>query len=121
MDGLLPRLARPLLAALLALAAAACGLVPAAARADDAPPSARWPAAGSTLRTALAIGAEHWGMTPCAGRVAVAWTRLELGINARSSWANDVDPYLQPSSNVACEIALSTAVEWDWVKLCSIL
>lgn len=88
-----------------------------AARADQG----RWPAGGSTLKVAMALGAEHWGMTPCGGRVAVRWERLDPGINAQSAWANDVDPYLQPSFNVDCEIALSPAAGWDWVKLCSVV
>jgi matrixin len=93
-----------------------------AARADDAAaPATRWPAGGSTLRTALAVGAEHWGMAPCGGRVTMLWTGLDAGINAQSSWANDLDPYLQPSRNTECDIALSTAAAWDWVKLCSVV
>lgn len=91
------------------------------ASATDAPPAAHWPAGGSTLRAALAIGAEHWGMTPCRGRVAVTWAPLGAATNARSSWANDADPYAQPSSNTDCAIALSTQVDWDWPKLCSVV
>jgi Matrixin len=84
-------------------------------------PAARWPEGGSTLRAAVAIGAEHWGMTPCRGRVAVRWGALGAATNARSAWANDVDPYTQPSSNTDCAITLSSQVEWDWVKLCSVV
>jgi hypothetical protein len=109
-----------LLAALLVAAALLALALPRAAAADDAP-AARWPAAGSTLRTALAMGAEHWGMTPCRGRVTFAWTGLPAGTNALSSWANDLDPYRQPSSNSDCEIALSTGTTWDWPKLCTVV
>jgi Matrixin len=112
MDG--RRLILPALLALLALAS------PAAAAAADAP-ATRWPAGGSTLRAAVALGAGHWGMTPCRGRVSVGWAALGAATNAQSSWANDVDPYLQPSSNTDCEIALSTQVEWDWTKLCTVV
>jgi hypothetical protein len=118
MDGRLPRLTT-LLVALLALAAPALAPV-ATARADDSP-AARWPAGGSTLRTALAMAAEHWGMEPCGGRVAMRWIGLDSGTNAQSSWANEIDPYLQPSRNTECAIVLSTSTEWDWVKLCSIV
>jgi hypothetical protein len=117
MDGHRPRPTR-LLVALLALLAVA--LTAPAAHADDSP-ATRWPAGGSTLRTALAMGAEHWGMTPCGGRVDVYWSGLAAGTNAQSSWANAVDPYRQPSSNTECEIALSTGTAWDWVKLCTVV
>jgi hypothetical protein len=121
MDGHLLRFPRPLVALLaLATLTLAVAAAPAAARADDSP-AVRWPAGGPALRTALAMGGEHWGMSPCDGRVAMTWTGLDAGVNAQSSWANDVDPYLQPSSNTDCEIALSTGTEWDWVKLCSIV
>ncbi|WCB95534.1 hypothetical protein DSM104299_04283 [Baekduia alba] len=66
-------------------------------------------------------GAAHWGMAPCGGRVAITWAHLDAGINARSTWANDVDPYLQPSRNTECAIALATGADWDWVKLCSVV
>jgi hypothetical protein len=118
MDGRLPRLTT-LLVALLALAAPALAPV-ATARADDSP-AARWPGGGSTLRTALAMAAEHWGMEPCGGRVALRWSGLDAGTNAQSSWANEIDPYRQPSRNTECAIVLSTSTGWDWVKLCSIV
>jgi Matrixin len=95
-------------------------LLPGAARASDSP-AARWPAGGSTLRAALWMGSEHWGMTPCRGRVAIGWEPLGPATNAQSSWANDVDPYLQPSFNTDCEIALSLQVDWDWQKLCTVV
>jgi hypothetical protein len=96
-------------------------LLPSAASAAPDSPAARWPAGGSTLRAALWMGSEHWGMTPCRGRVAIGWTALGPATNAQSSWANDVDPYLQPSFNTDCEIALSLQVEWDWQKLCTVV
>jgi hypothetical protein len=70
----------------------------------------------------MALAAGHWGMTPCGGQVAMNWTgALSRGVNAQSSWANDVDPYAQPSRNVDCAIALSTRVEWDWPMLCTVV
>jgi hypothetical protein len=123
MDG--PRLpfalSRP--AAVLGALLAACSLALAAApavRAADSP-ATRWPVGGSTLRAAMALATEHWGMAPCGGRVALSWTSLGAATNAQSSWANDVDPYRQPSSNTDCEIALSLQPEWDWPKLCTVV
>jgi hypothetical protein len=99
------------------------GLVAAAvpARADDAPATVRWPVGGPALRTAMDLAAGHWGMAPCAGRVAVSWEDLGDGLNAQSSWANDVDPYRQPSRNTECEIVLNAGEEWDWPKLCTVV
>lgn len=114
--------ARRLLAAGIALLAIVAGA--GTALADDAPgvpPAARWPIGGTALRTAMGLATEHWGFSPCGGRVTVTWTSLGAGVNAQSAWANDVDPYLQPSRNTDCEIELSASTEWDWVKLCSVV
>jgi hypothetical protein len=124
MDGtaLFPaRLAARLLSAGLALVAILAGA--GTALADDQPtaPAARWPAGGTALRTAMGLAAERWGVSPCRGRITVAWGRLDREINATSSWSNDLDPYLQPSRNGDCEVTLSTAAEWDWPKLCSVV
>jgi hypothetical protein len=92
--------------------------------ADDAPvvsPATRWPATGTAIRTATGLGIERWGFAPCRGRVVVAWAPLSAGINGESSWTNELDPYLQPSRNEDCAITLSTRVEWDWPKLCSVV
>lgn len=110
----------PLLAALALLLAGASFARPAAAVAADSP-STRWPVGGSTLRTAMALGAEHWGMAPCRGRVTLGWDSLGAATNAQSTWANDLDPYRQPSFNTDCEIALSLQVDWDWQKLCTVV
>jgi hypothetical protein len=115
------RLLAAALTALVLLAALACA---GTARADDAPvtaPAARWPVGGTGIRTAMSLGAEHWGFSPCRGKVAVAWAPLSAGINAESSWSNDVDPFLQPSRNGDCEITLSLRDDWDWPKLCSVV
>jgi hypothetical protein len=118
-----------LLATLLVLAATlAVALVPptASADGDDAtamPPAARWPAGGSTLRTALTMGAEHWAMSPCRGRVTIAWSgALGPGTNAQSTWASPgIDPYAKPARNSDCSIVLATTVPWDWPKLCTVV
>src|SRR4051794_37730505 len=115
-----PGMDRRLLPILALLVTLLLGAAPARAADATAPPPARWPVGGSTLRLAMALGAEHWGMAPCGGRVALRWTRLDP-LNAQASWANDRDPYLQPSFNSECEIALSTGVDWDWLKLCTVV
>src|SRR3954452_4983525 len=121
MDGLLPRHALPRLGALAATLLLALAVLAAPARADGASPAARWPVGGPALRTAMDLAAGHWGMTPCAGRVALRWAPLPGTINAQSSWANDVDPYLQPSRNTECDIALNVAQDWDWPMLCTVM
>jgi hypothetical protein len=121
MDGPHLPLALPRPAAIVGLLLAVFALAAApAARAADSP-ATRWPVGGSTLRTAMGLATEHWGMAPCGGRVGWSWTSLGASTNAESSWANDVDPYLQPSSNTDCEIALSLQAEWDWPKLCTVV
>jgi hypothetical protein len=121
MDGTLhprPRLLVALLCgALLALSLA---VAPAAARADDSP-AARWPTGGSTLHLLLAMGTDHWGMTPCGGKVAIRWGALDPSLNAQSSWVNPVDDFAQPSRNTDCQVTLSTAATWDWPKLCTVV
>jgi hypothetical protein len=131
MDGLSPTtsaLAAPthgrrparLLAALATLVVV-LALAAAPARAADNP-AARWPVGGAALATAMSLATEHWGMSPCNGEVALSWTGgLGPGVNAQSSWANDVDPYRQPSRNSDCAIALSTRVQWDWPMLCTVV
>jgi hypothetical protein len=121
-----PRGAARLLLAAAVTAAAALALLTGAgtARGDDAPvtaPAIRWPVAGTAVRTAMSLGSERWGFSPCRGKVAVAWASLSAGVNAESSWSNDVDPFLQPSRNGDCEITLSLREDWDWLKLCSVV
>jgi hypothetical protein len=108
-----------LVALALALLVAALAFARPAAAADS--PAARWPAGGSTLRVAMGLGAEHWGFSPCGGKVALSWAALGAATNAESSWANDVDPFLAPSGNTDCELVLSTQVDWDWPKLCTVV
>ncbi|MDX6686630.1 MAG: Matrixin, partial [Baekduia sp.] len=126
MDGphLLPSLrapARRLLAAGLALLALAGSATAALAYDGATPPATRWPVGGTALRAAMSLGAEHWGASPCRGRISVAWGALGREQNAESSWANDVDPYLQPSRNTDCAITLSTGASWDWAMLCTVV
>jgi hypothetical protein len=111
---------RRALTALLAALALSGGAAAGPARADDSP-ATRWPAGGSTLRLAMGMATEHWGMSPRRGRVALSWAGLGAATNAQSSWANDVDPLTQPSRNSDCEIALSLQAEWDWAKLCTVV
>jgi hypothetical protein len=121
MDGRhFPHLRRALTASLAVLALGGA-LAAGPARADDSP-ATRWPAGGSTLRLAMSMAAEHWGMSPCRGRVALSWAGLGSATNAQSSWAvAGADPFAQPSRNSDCEIALSLQAEWDWPKLCTVV
>jgi hypothetical protein len=114
--------ARRAIAAALTLLAIAGGAGTAVA--DDAPttaPAARWPAAGPAVQTAMALGAQRWGFSPCHGHVAATWAPLDGGLNAEASWTNPADPYLEPSRNDDCAVTLSTRVDWDWPKLCSVV
>lgn len=130
MDGPFPR-PRLLVALLAAALLSLCALAPTAARADDvtpadpgpavANPAAAWPTGGSTLHLLLAMGVEHWGMTPCGGKVSIAWGTLDPSINAQSSWVNPVDDFAKPSLNSDCQVTLSTATWWDWDKLCTVV
>ena len=54
------------------------------------------------------MGADHWGMTPCGGRVSIRWGALDPSLNAQSSWVNPVDDFAQPSRNTDCQMTLST-------------
>jgi hypothetical protein len=117
MDGTLPR--PRLLVALLCAGLIALMLAP-VARADDNP-AARWPTGGSTLHLLLAMGTDHWGMTPCGGKVAIRWGSLDPSINAQSSWVNPVDDFAQPSRNTDCVVTLSVNTTWDWPKLCTVV
>jgi hypothetical protein len=121
MDGRrFPHLRRALTAPLAALALSGM-LAAGPARADDSP-ATRWPVGGSTLRLAMGMATEHWGMSPCRGRVALSWAGLGSGTNAQSSWAaGGADPFAAPSRNSDCEIALSLQAEWDWPKLCTVV
>jgi hypothetical protein len=67
------------------------------------------------------MGTVHWGMTPCGGKVSIAWGALDPSINAQSSWVNPVDDFAQPSLNTDCQVTLSTGTWWDWPKLCTVV
>jgi hypothetical protein len=114
-------LVRLLTAVVLLLACAGTANAARAANTADSP-ATRWPAGGSTLRAALWLGTERWGMTPCRGQVALRWASLDAQTNAQATWAGDADdPFSQPSSNSDCEITLSLRAEWDWPKLCTVV
>lgn len=122
MDGTPRPRPRPRFRLLVCLALLCCALAaPAAARADDGNPAATWPAGGSTLHLLLAMGTEHWGMTPCGGKVAIRWGALDPSLNAQSSWVNPIDDFAKPSLNRDCQVTLSTNTTWDWPKLCTVV
>jgi hypothetical protein len=127
MDGSLhPRSIRPrptaaALLAIVALVLIRAATAPAAGEATDAP-AARWPVGGAALATAADLAAAHWGATPCHGHVDVTWVALAPPINSSADWAYEgSDPYGTPTRNSGCAIRLSTAAEWDWPKLCTIV
>jgi hypothetical protein len=66
------------------------------------------------------MGVEHWGMTPCGGKVSIRWGTLDPSINAQSSWVNPIDDFGHPSQNTDCQVTLSTGTWWDWPKLCTV-
>ena len=111
-------------AAVLAIAALVlvrAATAPAAHEATQAP-QARWPVGGAALATAAELAAAHWGATPCDGRVSISWVTLAPGVNSSADWAYaGADPYGAPRENTDCAIRLSTAADWDWPKLCTVV
>jgi hypothetical protein len=110
--------ARRALTGLATLIAALLLVAPAPASADRA---SDWPATGAVMRAAFAIAVDHWGAMPCGGRVDVRWDVLATGTNADAGWSNPFSKWARPLANDDCEITLSTAAEWDWPKLCSVI
>jgi hypothetical protein len=106
----------PLLLRLLACAALAVALLPAAARADVRMPV---PAAEPLMTTAHALAVARWGAEPCGGQVTVSWAHMGLGINARSQWMS-IDAH-DPTTFSECAIAYNLDVGWDWPKLCTVV
>jgi hypothetical protein len=109
-------LARVIVCVTLALFA-----VPAAAlAADDAePPPIPVPAADALMTTAHSLGVARWGSDACGGQVAMSWSHMGAGINARSQWMsidiNDASTYSD------CSITYNLDVDWDWPKLCTVV
>ena len=108
-------LARLIVCATLALVA-----LPTAALADDGdPPAIPVPAADSLMATAHSLAVARWAAEPCGGQVAMTWTHMGEGINARSQWMSiDVD---DPSTYSECSITYNLDVDWDWPKLCTVV
>jgi hypothetical protein len=105
-----------LLVRLLACAALALALVPAAARAE-APVAV--PAAEPLMTAAHTLAVARWGMEPCGGQVTFSWDHLGLGINARSQWMS-VDAH-DPTTFSDCTVTYNLDVGWDWPKLCTVV
>jgi matrixin len=109
-------LARLIVCAVLALAAA-----PAAALAadDGEPPAIPVPAAEPLMASAHSLAVAHWGTDACGGQVAMSWSHMGAGINARSQWmsidVNDASTYSE------CAITYNLDVDWDWPKLCTVV
>jgi Matrixin len=108
-------LARLIVCTLLALVAS-----PTAALADDGePPAIPVPAADSLMATAHSLAVARWATDACGGQVAMSWTHMGQGINARSQWMSvDVD---DPSTYSDCSITYNLDVDWDWPKLCTVV
>jgi hypothetical protein len=106
----------PILARLLACAALALALLPATARAEA---NLTVPAAEPLMTTAHVLAVARWGMEPCAGQVAVSWTHMGPGINARSQWMS-IDAH-NPATFTDCTITYNLDVTWDWPKLCTVV
>ena len=90
---------------------------------DDqgAPPAARWPADGPSLRLARELAEAHFGAAPCSGQVTVRWSSLAEGTNATASWRNPTDAWSNPTANFDCGIDFNTGADYDWTKLCSVM
>ena len=108
-------LARLIVCAVLALVA-----LPTAALADDGePPAIPVPAADSLMATAHSLAVARWATDACGGQVAMSWTHMGQGINARSQWMSiDVN---DPSTYSECSITYNLDVDWDWPKLCTVV
>jgi hypothetical protein len=108
-------LARLIVCAVLALVA-----LPTAALADDGePPAIPVPAADSLMATAHTLAVARWATDACGGQVAMSWTHMGPGINARSQWMSiDVN---DPSTFSECSITYNLDVDWDWPKLCTVV
>jgi hypothetical protein len=108
-------LARLIVCAVLALVA-----LPTAALADDAePPAIPVPAADSLMATAHSLAVARWATDACTGQVAMSWTHMGQGINARSQRMSiDVN---DPSTYSECSITYNLDVDWDWPKLCTVV
>jgi hypothetical protein len=81
----------------------------------------RWPVDGPAMQQARQIAIAHWGMSPCNGDVPVAWARLAPDENGRATWTNPFHDYGDPAGNTRCSVALNTAQDWTWPKLCTVL
>lgn len=108
-----------LLRRLLACAALALALAPARADAEGLAADLPVPAAAPLMATGQTLAAARWGVDPCGGQVAVSWSHMGPGINARSQWMSiDID---DASSYTECAITYNLDVDWDWPKLCTVI
>src|SRR5215207_157132 len=108
-----------LLRRLLACAALALALVPATAHAEGLLPDLPVPAAAPLMATGQTLATARWGVDPCGGQVAVSWSHMGPGINARSQWMSiDIN---DASSYTECAITYNLDVDWDWPKLCTVI
>ena len=85
-----------------------------------ATPAAAKPAPDRWIQQARQIADAHWGMDPCGGDVAIAWGKLPVAENARSTWTNQFQDYGDPEHNTLCDVVFNSRQDWDWPKLCTI-
>jgi hypothetical protein len=109
------------LARLLVCFALALAVAPAAALGADGgePPAIPVPAADGLMTTAHSLAVARWGVDPCGGQVAMTWTHMGAGINARSQWMS-IDVH-DASTYSECSITYNLDVDWDWPKLCTVV
>jgi hypothetical protein len=108
-----------LLRRLLACSALGLAFVPATAHAEGLLPDVPVPAAAPLMATGQSLAAARWGVDPCGGQVAVSWSHMGPGINARSQWMSvDIN---DASSYTECAITYNLDVDWDWPKLCTVI
>lgn len=106
---------------LVCLAAALLVAPPAAALADSPPSDQLFPLGGPSIVKARSIAVAYWGVTPCDGDIAVKWAALPTGVNALSTWWNQVAAYGNATGNRQCLVTLNPAESFDWPMLCTVL
>jgi hypothetical protein len=101
----------------LVLTAALSG--PAAAHAAQS--SVDFAVGSPSMQLAQSLATSHWGVEPCGGQVAIAWTPMAPLVNATASWTNPKTAYDNPELNGNCRIEFNSTMEFDWAKFCTVV